>query len=168
MKTIIHGSVVAILLSLLFGCSTRAPVMPMGNDVYTVSKTGTTGFTPLGKLRKGAYEIANGYASEQGKVAEVISVNEVPQGFGRFPEVEVRFRLVEEGANSGSSSSLKISNTASYDAMGNRRDTETTISTDPTIDAYEKLNALGQLRDKGVLTEEEFQREKKMLLQRSR
>lgn len=52
--------------------------------------------------------------------------------------------------------------------MGNRRDTETTISKDSTTDAYEKLNALGKLRDNGVLTEEEFQKEKEKLLQGSR
>jgi hypothetical protein len=95
-------------------------------------------------------------------------VNEVPQGFGRFPEVEVRFRLVDSSSSSNLSSNLKISNTASYDAMGNRRDTETTISKDSTTDAYEKLNALGKLRDNGVLTEEEFQKEKEKLLQGSR
>jgi hypothetical protein len=168
MKKFIYLSAVAILLAILSGCSTRAPVMSMGNDVYTVSKAGTTGFTPLGRLRQGAYDIANEYALEKRKTAEVISVNEVPQGFGRFPEVEVRFRLVDSSSSSNLSSNLKISNTASYDAMGNRRDTETTISKDSTTDAYEKLNALGKLRDNGVLTEEEFQKEKEKLLQGSR
>ena len=156
-----------MLLALLSGCSTRAPVMSMGNDVYTVSKTGTTGFTPLGRLRKGAYDIANDYADKQKKVAEVISVNEVPQGFGRFPEVEVRFRLVDPSLSAKASPGLKISSMASYDAMGNRRDAITTINENKTLDVYEKLDKLGKLRSRGILTEKEFQREKEMLLQRS-
>jgi hypothetical protein len=67
----------------LCGCTTGSTVMAASGGAYTVTRSGTTGFTPLGVLRKEAYEEASRFAASKGMVAEVISVNEVPAGFAR-------------------------------------------------------------------------------------
>ena len=97
-------------------------------------------------------------------VAEVISVNEVPAGFARWPQVDLRFRLVSSAERESSSKqpALKIQTQAGHDAMGNRTGEEVTTTTD--IDLYTELKKLGELKEKGLLTEEEFQTEKKRLL----
>ncbi len=87
---------VAVFTSLLClsGCSTSTPVMAAAGGVYTVTKTGTTGFTPLGNLRIQAYKEANEFAANKGMVAEVVSVNETAAGFVKWPQVDLKFRLV--------------------------------------------------------------------------
>jgi hypothetical protein len=68
--------------------------MSTGHGEYIVSRSGDSGFIAVGKLRRQAMEDVNNYASQRNAVAEVISVNEVAAGFGIFPQVDVRFRLV--------------------------------------------------------------------------
>ena len=140
--------------------------MPASGGAYTITKSGTTGFTPLGVLRKEAYEEANRFASSRGMVAEVLSVNEVPAGFARWPQVDLRFLLVTAAARESGARppAITIGTQAGHDAMGNPTAAEVTITKD--IDVYTELKKLGELKEKGLLTEEEFLREKKRLLDR--
>jgi hypothetical protein len=68
--------------------------MSTGHGEYIVSQSGDSGFIAVGKLRQKAMLDVNHYATQHNAVAEVISVNEVAAGFGVFPQVDVRFRLV--------------------------------------------------------------------------
>lgn len=140
--------------------------MPMQGGIYTLSKSAPTGFTPLGVIRKAAYEEINSFAKSNGKVAQVVSVNEVPAGFAKWPQVEVRFRLVD-GDNLNTSSSPEIVERISsvYDSDGRPIDTERVYINTTPKDVYKELERLGELRDKKILTEEEFEREKKKLLE---
>ncbi len=49
--------------------------------------------------------------------------------------------------------------------MGRPQDSQTSSTVNTSVNVYEELKKLGQLRDSGVLTEEEFQQEKKKLLE---
>jgi hypothetical protein len=140
--------------------------MASSGGTYTVTKTGTTGFTPLGSLRSGAYEAANKFAASKGMVAEVVSVNETPQGFARWPQVDLRFRLVSATARESDQSkpTLSIRTQAGHDAMGRPSDVETAVTISKETDFYSELKNLGELKEKGLLTEDEFQREKQRLL----
>ena len=158
-----------ITIFMLAGCTTGSSVMLMGNNTYTVSKSGTTGFTPLGVLRKEAYEEANEFAASKGMVAAVVSVNEIPAGFGLWPQVEVRFSLVDSSSVGAiENPTAVITSTAAYDAKGRPQDTQSAITVNPPIDIYEELEKLGKLRDSGVLTDDEFKKEKERLLKLQR
>lgn len=87
----------AVFVSLFTGCTTSSPVMASAGGTYTVSKSGQSGFIPLGTLRRQAFEEANEFAAKRGKMAEVVSVYETPQSFGVFPKVDLVFRLVNDG-----------------------------------------------------------------------
>lgn len=139
--------------------------MPMRGGQYTITKSAPTGYTPLGVIRKAAYEEMNEFAESKNKVAQVVSSNEVPAGFARWPQVEIRFKLLEEGELESQSSptSQRLSSTV-FDASGRAIDTETTVYETQKADIYEELKKLGELRDKGVLTDTEFDREKQKLL----
>ena len=94
--------------------------MRTGDGEYIVSRSGDTGFTPVGKLRRKAVEDVNRYAGERGLVPEIISVNEVAAGFGVFPQVDVRFRLVKRERDVSSGQQRGTTINSSYDSRGNR------------------------------------------------
>lgn len=97
--------------------------MSAGGDVFLVSETGTTGYTPLGTLRARAYENANQFAAQRGGMAEVVSVNETPAGFAIWPKVDLKFRVNKGGASSLRPVERLIKHSA-YDASGRPTDTE--------------------------------------------
>ena len=117
-----------IAFSALTSCSTSTPVMSAGSGLYVVSQSGTTGFTPLGPLRSGAYEKANRFAASKGGIAEIISVNETPAGFAVWPKVDVRFRVSHGGASSDGLRPVERETIHSaYDATGRNTDSIRTI-----------------------------------------
>jgi hypothetical protein len=85
--------VVALLVS---SCTSSSGVVPFGPGVFTVVKGGKTGFSSLATLKTEAYKEANDFAVSHGKQIEIISVDEKPAGFGKWPQVEVRFRLLDK------------------------------------------------------------------------
>ena len=135
--------------------------------VYTVTKTGTTGFTPVGTLRKQAYKEANDFAASKGMVAEVVSVNETAAGFAKWPQVDLKFRLVRPGTEGRPSNpTVAASSQVAYDAEGRPTSGDTAVTVEKQVDVYAELEKLANLKERGVLTEEEFQAEKKKLLNR--
>lgn len=146
------------------GCTTGSDIMAASGGAYTVTKSGTTGFTSLGVLRKEAYQEANKFAASKGMIAEVLSVNEIPTAFGRWPQVDLRFRLVSAADRESGrrAPALTVVGQAGYDAVGNPTSAEIAVTKE--LDIYAELKKLGELKEKGFITEEEFQREKKRLL----
>jgi hypothetical protein len=160
----------AASFALFSGCSTSSPVMASSGGAYTVTKTGTTGFTPLGRLRSQAYEEANDFAESKNMLAEVISVNETPQGFGRWPQVDLKFRLVRPDDRNlkTTKTAVSITTESGFDAMGRQSQSETQIGVTDRNDLYTELKKLGELRDKGLLTEDEFLAKKKQLMEKTK
>lgn len=166
MRTVIIT--IALLTSVLFqsACSTTSPVMAAAGGIYTVTKTGTTGFTPVGSLRKQAYREANDFAARKGMVAEVVSVNETAAGFAKWPQVDLKFRLVRQGSEGvASEPTVAVSTQAAYDAEGRPTGVDTAVRVEKQVDVYAELERLAALKERGVLTEDEFQAEKKKLLE---
>jgi hypothetical protein len=167
MKILTLQTIVGIAACMMFsGCTTTSSVMAAPGGTYTVTKAGTTGFTSVGTLKKDAYDAANEFAASKGMIAEVIAVNETPAGFARFPQVDLRFRLVtaESRAAGTKAPVIAIESQAGHDAMGNATQSETTVEVTKDKDFYAELKKLGELRKDGLLTEEEFQKEKQRLL----
>lgn len=166
MKNPILLSFALASLVLSTGCTTGTQVMAMSGGVYTVTRSGQSGFTSVGALRKQAYDEANQFAASKGKIAEVISVNETPTGFARFPQVDLRFRLItaEEQAALAKTPNLAVQGQASHDAMGRTTDAGLTVNAKP--DAYAELLKLDELRKKGIITDQEFEAQKKRVLEK--
>lgn len=165
------GCVLAVLI--MQGCGTNPEIFEIGPDTYTVTTVGDTGFVSLGKLKSEAYRQAEEKARQQGKVIEVISVNEVPAGFAKWPQVEVRFRLLSKELVESRTGGLKNRSLQSIgqNADGNVTSVESIRQIDSTKDEqkshsrYRKLKEIGELKNSGVLTEAEFEKEKQRILQ---
>lgn len=158
---------------ILQGCGTNPEIFEIGPDTYTVTTVGDTGFVSLGKLKSEAYRQAEEKARQQGKVIEVISVNEVPAGFAKWPQVEVRFRLLSKELAETRTGSLRNRSlqSISQNADGNITSLESVRQSDSmeseqkSLSRYRKLKEIGELKSSGVLTEAEFEKEKQRILQ---
>lgn len=63
---------------------------------------------------------------------------------------------------------MTISGQAGYDSNGRPISGETAVVLNKEIDLYSELRKLGELKEKGILTESEFQKEKERLLKANR
>lgn len=84
--------------ALLFatGCTSTSGVLSFGPETYTVVQRGKTGFSSTAALKTAAYKEANDFAERKGKQIEIVEVIEKPAGFAKWPQVEVKFRLLEK------------------------------------------------------------------------
>ena len=149
----------------LGACATPEPNM-ISPGVYMVSRTSAAGsvFVNMAQLKADTIEAANRFAAARGKVAVVVSMRDERPVPG-FPLVEYQFRLVEPGAVKDSEIVLR----KNPDAVIQRNDTMTIKSDvipqkEQPKELYVELLKLEDLRKRGLLTEEEFQSEKKKLL----
>ena len=155
-----------LIPTLVFSQKNKDMVMPMGDGIYIVSKTGATGFTSLGTLRRRAIDAATEFAKKNNSVAEIVSINETPQSFGVFPNIDLKFRLVANSKKLADSTSNTISLSSGYSANGKVTDAQITIK-NPKEDSnkkLERLEKLGKLYKDGILSKEEFEAEKKKIL----
>ena len=157
-----------ITFTLITSCGiTITNVMPMGDGVYTLSGTASSGAVHLPKVRKKVFNTANLYAQEKGKTLEVISINEVPDGLFYDPQVDLTFRLVDNSIEVSDPNKTNTKTTINLRDVRGKKTGEIVSkkkNTKKDDEKYKKLLKLGELKEKGLLTEEEFQKEKKKIL----
>ena len=150
-----------ILFPAILGCSNPG-VVKLSDNTYVVSRTSAAGaFTNMAKLRAETIREANVFAASQGKVAVVISDRETVPHTG-FPSYEYQFRLVDPDDVRAADAELSLrgeSHTENINA-----DIHTTDETEKSEDVYAELLKLDDLRERGILTQAEFDAEKKKLL----
>jgi hypothetical protein len=153
MKKFIHLFVVAMLIS---GCGSYKFIRPVSEDAYIVNIMGSTPFYAMADLKADGFKKANEFAESQGKVAVVLDAKEklyVP--FVRNPSFELRFRAVDKDSSEARSGALVPS---PYGAI--RSDGRESYP-----DLHSELIKLNDLREKKILSEEEFQAQKKKMLE---
>lgn len=84
-------------LALAAGCASSTGIVPVGNDIYMVSRHGGFGSANGGPIKADAFREAAEYCSEKGKQFQPISTHETPLAPGRFPEAEVQFTCLSPG-----------------------------------------------------------------------
>ena len=166
-----NTSIILILVSLLFLTSCRVNmgvVMPMGDGVYTLTGNWRSGYVPLGSIRKKVYKEADTYAKEKETTFEVIAVNEVKAGFAIWPQVDLTFRLVNESVKVADPNNTNSKTTIKAVSASGKTTTKQIISKKDNSkkddEKYDRLLKLGKLKEAGLLTDEEFQKEKKKIL----
>ena len=152
---------------ILFGCAIHSGVVPIGQDTYMVSRQAASGFTGMGSLKADAFQEASQYCISQNKKIQVVNTNESqpPYVMGNFPRAEIQFMCLGEGDREYVRPKMK----KGPDVVIERKDDisidlKSDDKTGTDKDVYTELIKLDDLRNKGIITDEEFEAQKKKLL----
>lgn len=149
-----------VLAALAFfsGCaSPAAKVESNGADTYTITKEAATGFTrDTGALKEQALAEAQKFCADRGKQLKVVAVTEDKPLFytTSFASAKVVFKALDAGDSD-------------LHAPAQAPVVSAPATPGPTGDLYNELIKLDELRTRGLLTDKEFQSEKKKLIRRS-
>lgn len=152
----------------LVACAS-ADIVPMGTDTYMISQTSAGGiFTNMGTLKSEVMQRANAFAESKGKVAIAVASKEQPPFPGRMPNFEYQFRLVDK--NDPRAAGAGLIKTPDM-VIENRGQAPSVVVNSPSKepvkspDVYTELLKLDDLRKRGIITEAEFEAQKKKLLE---
>lgn len=137
----------------------------MGNDTYSITCAAKTGFVRhTDELRTEALDDAAKFCAAQGKQLKVVTVTESkpPLMFLGYAKANVVFKALNAGDPELKSEPAP---SAMTERLASPVITERPLTTD---ELYAELMKLDELRKKGILTDEEFQSEKKKVLNRSK
>ena len=164
---------IAILWLLLFPGAVLAgkpEVVQLSPDTYMISKADHGGIFGGGlpKLKAAVIKQANEFAASQGKIAIPLASTEHPMGNGpaQWATFEYQFRVVDKDDPEARRTSL----TPRPDTVISIEGTSPQASTPPAgngrvDDLYSKLVKLDDLRKRGLLSDAEFESEKRKLLE---
>ena len=154
-------------------CAAKAPaptVVPLDHNTYSIVIEASNGFTrDTAKLKARAEEEAAKYCAAQGKYYKLVSLTEEKPWFSLG---YVKARIVFKALDSTEPEAVAVAAPASYAAAAAASAAPVAVpareSITPTGDLYNDLLKLDDLRKRGILTDEEFQAEKKKVLDRSK
>ncbi|HEY5551071.1 MAG TPA: SHOCT domain-containing protein [Opitutaceae bacterium] len=131
----------------------------LGDDTYTVSVHATHKFTRnTKKLTALAIEAAEAFCAKDGKVMKLVSTDDKRgmYGVGGFATATITFKALPPGAAELAT------------AQSQQPQVRAPLPATPTDSLYDELLKLDDLRKRGILTDEEFDAEKKKVLARSK
>jgi hypothetical protein len=93
-------TITVITLLLLSGCAIDTGVVPLSNNVFTITKQAGTGFSGIEGVKEGVLQEANRYCGNQNKKLKVISSEQTqpPYILGNFPRADMRFSCENNSA----------------------------------------------------------------------
>lgn len=154
------------VVTIFIGCSNTALVQ-LTPDIYMLTKVdcaGKIGNMPM--LKADVINEANAFAESKGKVAVPIHAKQQPPGYlGQWSSYEYQFRVVDKNypevqkASFATAPDITIKKTDNFDV-----DIESKDFTSKDRDIFSEIIKLNDLRQKGILTEDEFRTQKEKLL----
>lgn len=157
----------------LVGCASNSGVVAIGNNTYMVTRQAATGFSGSGTLKADAVQEAATFCQKQGKQMKVVAITEAkpPYILANFPKAEVVFKALDAG-------DPELKNDSAYDPSGiqikvgepppTRASIDINQKQTTADDLYTQLTHLDELHKKGILTDAEFEAEKKKILSQSK
>jgi hypothetical protein len=155
-------NIFALLLpaTLILGCASSG-VVPIGQDTYMISKQSSTGYHSAGSVKAEIFTEANTYCLGQGKSLQPVSDSGVDGVPGRsFANAELTFRCLV----SGDSGLSRPTRTPVANVRIEQVNKIQEISTRQQEDTYTQLLKLKSLLDSKVITQEEFDEQKRRVL----
>ena len=153
------------LMAVLMGCANPG-IVKLSQDTYMLSRTDKGGvFGNASAMKADVIREANEFAASQGKIAIPISLNESPMYIGHFASVDYQFRVVDESDPEARRINLvPRPNVVIEKTEKTTMDVNTKDQTNRPKDIYPELLKLDDLRKRGILSQEEFDAQKKKLL----
>lgn len=150
------------LVGVMFSVGCKNPeVTQLSPGVFILAKSDRKGmFGNFSTFKMKVIQEANEFAAARGKVAIPVSTRETPIAPGRLATFEYQFRLVDKD-----SPEAKGVNVLGPTPTISIQKIETKDSTERPKDVYGELIRLDDLKKKGIITDTEFQDQKKKLLE---
>ena len=155
----------AILLSgpiCLSACASSS-VTPIGQDTYMITDRASNGYTSAGKLKANIYKKGVGYCKKQGKEFQPLhdrTVEGIPNSW-TWASVEVQFRCLDKGDSELGRPTIKQDPNIRIESnVQEKKD----IQIRESRDMYTELKKLKELLDSKIITQEEFDAQKKKIL----
>ena len=154
-----------LVLAAMSGCAAPQNVTKLSSDTYAIARTDKGGsMDDIGSTKSAMMHEANDFAAKQGKVASTVAMKETPMSVQGFTALEYQFKLVDKDAMPrppASSARVDGARAATYTSPA----VIAPAAQAPNVDnLYAELLKLDELRKRGILTEDEFSREKKKIL----
>lgn len=142
---------------LLAGCANPG-IVKVSDNTYILSKEDHAGmFGNAAKLQADVISQANAFAESQGKVAVGVSTQMSPAGPGRFAQFTYEFRVVDKNSAMAQNGML----VPRADVVVQNQQAP---APQPQQDSYTQLLKLKDLLDKGIITQDEYNAQKKKIL----
>ncbi len=149
-----------LLLITLVGCKSTG-VIPMSQDSYLIGKKdGSPGVGISLSNKAEVYQEANAYCEQKGMEVMVLRENIIPAAPGRLGSTELNFKCVQSG---GSAQALRKDSDIVVDVNIKQNPS----SSVPKEDYYLELKKLKDLLDSEIITQDEFDKRKKEILERN-
>lgn len=164
MRYIYDGLAIAAVV-VLAGC-TNPGIVRISPDTYMLAREAHGGiFASAASMKADVIQEASDFASKQGKVAVPISVKEKPLGSGpaQWATIEYQFRVVDK--DDAAVRPTQLIHDPNILIQKADPDTPNKALMKQSLDTYNNLLKLDELRKRGVITDTEFNDEKKKLLQ---
>ena len=148
----------------------KPEVIQLSPDTYMISKADRGGIFGGGvpKLKAAVIKQANEFAASQGKIAIPLSSSERPMGTGpaQWATFEYQFRVVDKNDPEARRTSLAPRPDTVIIIEGTAPQPIAAPASDGRVDdLYSKLIKLDDLRKRGLISDAEFETEKRKLLE---
>ncbi len=157
------------VIILLTGCGSPG-IVQLSPDTYMLTKEDHGGIFAFNKgmLKTDTIREANKFAESQGKIAIPISTHEHPVGIlGDWASFEYQFRVIDKNDPEARRTSLVPRADIVIDKTENiSANIQTKDQSKKTTDLYAELIKLDDLRKKGIISNTEFESQKKKFLER--
>ena len=151
---------IVVLAALLTGCANPG-IVKISDNTYMLSKEDHAGmFGNAAKLQADVIAQANAFAESQRKVAVGVSTQSTPAAPGRFAEFTYEFRVVDKDDPMARNGIL----VARPDVVVQNQQAPAAAQPPPQQDTYTQLIKLKDLLDKGIITQDEYDAQKKKIL----
>jgi len=167
MQTKVIIPILSVLIGTVSTGCKNPEIIPISQDTYILARADNGGiFGNPAKMKSEVLKEANEFAAQKGKIAIPVTLKEVPIGFGRKATIEYQFRLVDKDSPEAKNSAIM----PRPDLVIEKNETssktiQTKDSTEPKKDIYNELIKLDDLKNRGIITEDEFLAQKKKLLE---
>ena len=153
------------VMAVLMGCANPG-IVKLSQDTYMLSRTDKRGvFGNTSAMKADVIREANEFAERQGKVAIPLSMNESPMYIGHFASVDYQFRVVDKSdPEAGRVNLVPRPNVVIEKTERTSVDVRTKDQTVRQKNVYDELIKLDDLRKRGILSDAEFEAQKKKLL----
>lgn len=152
------------IASVLAACTTTTGVVPIGEDTYMIGTTGKSpgGFTGT-EAKVLAFREASKFCADKNRKVQVVNTQQADMRFGVNATAELQFMCLTDGDRELARPKLQKTPDQVIQVR-NSPSPESRPSPAKAVDVYSELLKLEDLKKRGLLTDSEFEQQKKKLL----